>query len=357
MATTALFIEILIIGLEAATWIVLLALTLAGRALPTPADLKQYAASFKEWAALGTALGLAAAYVVGIVVDRVAETLHRWFEGTRPGQWINWYCGRGSYWYKFPARVAEMRLVVMRGSPGIASFLDYQRSRVRIVRATVLNVALALLFAGTYAARMPTAPTMFFWSFVILCAFLLAASVYASEQIHAAYLERLSDAYCLLEDPPLPESLDAVAAAVCYQWREGKIELLLVQTKGGRMWTFPKGHIEAGERGEPWKAAEREAREEAGVTGKSLKTPPIHYLYPKADQSEPKREDRVAAYLFEVLESDQEPDEAFRKPQWFPAEEAIKKLREGGRERRYRREHKRVVKASLKKIKALYVVP
>lgn len=343
MATTALFVEILIVGLEAAVWLVLLGLTLAGSPAPGWSELEKYAKAYKDWATLVTAGVLGAAYVVGIIVDRLAETAHRWFEGTRPGTLINWYCGRGSHWYGFPARVAEMRLAVMNESEGIAGFLDYQRSRVRIVRATVVNVALALLFAGTYVAGLPKGVPML-WSVLAPGLLLLAASVYASEQIHAAYLERLSDAYCLLKHRPLPATYDAVAAAICYRRGERCIEFLLVRTKGGPRWTFPKGHIEGNERARPWDAAAREAREEAGVTGECLRTPIAYYLYPKPDA-----EDRVAAYLLEARH-EEPPAEAFRDPRWLTAEQALQHLAEGGREHRYVREHARVLRAAERRL-------
>ncbi len=34
-----------------------------------------------------------------------------------------------------------------------------------------------------------------------------------------------------------------LVAAVCYRRRNGDIEFLIVRTKGGKYWTFPKGHI------------------------------------------------------------------------------------------------------------------
>ena len=51
-------------------------------------------------------------------------------------------------------------------------------------------------------------------------------------------------------------------AAVCYRMRGADIELLLVQTRGGR-WTFPKGSAEPGLTNA--QAAALEAFEEAGV--------------------------------------------------------------------------------------------
>src|ERR1039458_1954532 len=60
-------------------------------------------------------------------------------------------------------------------------------------------------------------------------------------------------------------ALPLQVAAVCYRRQNSHVEFLLVNTNGGRKWTFPKGcpdtHLSHSQ------AAEREAREEAGVIG------------------------------------------------------------------------------------------
>ena len=55
-------------------------------------------------------------------------------------------------------------------------------------------------------------------------------------------------------------------AAVCYRLRRGTIEFLLVQTRGSKRWTFPKGSAEPGL--SHAQAAAIEAFEEAGVHGR-----------------------------------------------------------------------------------------
>ncbi|MFA9429341.1 NUDIX domain-containing protein [Egicoccus sp. AB-alg2] len=65
----------------------------------------------------------------------------------------------------------------------------------------------------------------------------------------------------------LPRSKSDVrraAAAVCVRRRRGRVQVLLVSTRAGRV-TLPKGRVEAHE--DPAAAALREAREEAGVHG------------------------------------------------------------------------------------------
>jgi 8-oxo-dGTP pyrophosphatase MutT (NUDIX family) len=120
------------------------------------------------------------------------------------------------------------------------------------------------------------------------------------------------------------KSVDEVAA-VCYRRTGGSVEFLLVRTKGGRHWTFPKGHVERGER--PWAAAAREACEEAGVRGRIVSEPFTLYPHEKHMRDGQRVELTVAAYLLEVESEDGTP-EPWRDPTWFTPEQARRKLGE-----------------------------
>jgi 8-oxo-dGTP pyrophosphatase MutT (NUDIX family) len=136
----------------------------------------------------------------------------------------------------------------------------------------------------------------------------------------------------------------AVVAAVCYRRAEIGVELLLVRTKDGRGWTFPKGHVKKHET--PWEAAAREAREEAGVEGEIEQTPFTHYLYPNTRKRFGRRPpSRVAAFLLAVT-AESRAEEGFREPRWVTPQEAVTKLGEG-REPPYAEEHARAVRAAL----------
>jgi 8-oxo-dGTP pyrophosphatase MutT (NUDIX family) len=139
-----------------------------------------------------------------------------------------------------------------------------------------------------------------------------------------------------------------VVAAICYRRKNDQVEFLLVRTKGGRRWTFPKGHVETKRSELPWVAAKREAKEEAGVGGLIDKKPFTSYSYSKGKHS---AEDNVAAFLMAV-ESQCKPDEPERDPKWFTPKDAVTKLAKGGREEKYMQEHKRVIKAALTRIQS-----
>lgn len=130
-----------------------------------------------------------------------------------------------------------------------------------------------------------------------------------------------------------------------YRVVDGAVEVLLVRTKGGDRWTFPKGHVEPGE--DPAESAVREAREEAGIAGDIASLSLGEYLYPNTRGG--RGDDRVAAYLLEV--TDENPaHESFREPTWFAPDEALDKLAEGGREQRYVEEHAHILDRALEQV-------
>jgi len=138
-----------------------------------------------------------------------------------------------------------------------------------------------------------------------------------------------------------------VVAGVCYRRRDAAVEFLLVRTKRGDKWTFPKGHVEQGEA--PPEAVAREAREEGGVTGVVEQHPLTRYVYPSGSDRGGERP--VDAYLLEVSSwTAPAGAEGRRDPAWFSPEDAKERLAEGGREPRYAEEHGRVVDAALAQI-------
>jgi 8-oxo-dGTP pyrophosphatase MutT (NUDIX family) len=114
-------------------------------------------------------------------------------------------------------------------------------------------------------------------------------------------------------------------AAVCYRVRDGEIEFLLVNTRGGR-WTFPKGSAEPGLTHA--QAAALEAFEEAGVHGRMEEASFTRYLYRKRGTAPVAPADlAVSAHLCEVRRLET-PEEANRHPTWFSAGDAKRNLRD-----------------------------
>src|SRR5580692_5813192 len=119
-------------------------------------------------------------------------------------------------------------------------------------------------------------------------------------------------------------------AAVCYRWRGDGIEFLLVRTRSGGRWTFPKGSAEPGLTHA--QAAALEAFEEAGVHGRIEEASFARYVRRTRRGSPAKgsREKKLAvnAHLCEVLRLSP-PQERKRDRTWFSVEEARQRLRVG----------------------------
>jgi len=138
------------------------------------------------------------------------------------------------------------------------------------------------------------------------------------------------------------------AAAICYRYVNNSIEYLLVRTRAGR-WTFPKGGVDPDE--ERFRAAEREAYEEAGATGDIAREPFTTYVHAKKAWERGK-ESTVHAFLLKVKNT-QIPEEQHREPTWFSfsaAEDALVK----GRPVKYAEELRRVLREAESRIMLLH---
>jgi 8-oxo-dGTP pyrophosphatase MutT (NUDIX family) len=117
-------------------------------------------------------------------------------------------------------------------------------------------------------------------------------------------------------------------AAVCYRIRDGQVEFLLVQTRSGKRWTFPKGGAEAGLTHA--QAAAIEAFEEAGVHGRIEEFCFVRYASRVGSHSRRPgaKSAFVSAHLCEVLRLCP-PKESSRNRTWFSVRATKQKLREG----------------------------
>ena len=145
-------------------------------------------------------------------------------------------------------------------------------------------------------------------------------------------------------------------AAVCYRFHRGTIEFLLVQTRGSKRWTFPKGSAEPGLTHA--QAAAIEAFEEAGVHGRIEEAAFIRYACGKGKEMRNVTRSAakivfVSAHLCEVRRLCS-PKESDRNRTWFSVEDAKQRLREG-RKKVDGREFVRVVERAVARIGQLEV--
>lgn len=103
---------------------------------------------------------------------------------------------------------------------------------------------------------------------------------------------------------------------------EGELRVLMVTSSAGSRWVIPKGIIE--ERMSPQDSARKEAREEAGITGRVLPELLGEYAYSKWNGT-----CRVKVYIMAVEEIlDSWPEKTVRRREWLSPQEAAGRVRE-----------------------------
>jgi hypothetical protein len=139
----------------------------------------------QDWAGLITVFVLGFAYTLGIIVDRVADSLlHPIDKRFRPKRF-------GS---KLPS-VANARLEVMSKNEELTRFLDFVRSRMRLARATCLNLILITLTAAVLLATQTSAGYLQIMGAVAGGLILFSLSAFAWRRISQTYYKRLEQAY------------------------------------------------------------------------------------------------------------------------------------------------------------------
>jgi hypothetical protein len=157
MSTTNLFVELIVIGVGALAWIILLVLSLFGWDwIPTE----------KVFSTVALVPLLSLIYVLGIVSDRIADSLFEywWNDNLRKG--------------RFPEIVdyhAARRQILTR-SERLSELLEYGRSRLRICRGWTLNSVLIAVALNLFIwMRLATSPLAFSLSLFGTVAVLLFA--------------------------------------------------------------------------------------------------------------------------------------------------------------------------------------
>ncbi|MDZ7289761.1 MAG: hypothetical protein ONB44_06965 [candidate division KSB1 bacterium] len=186
MSTTNVFAELLIIGIETLAWIALLIFSLFGY---------QWI-DFSIFNNLVVAVPLAAtAYVLGIIMDRVSDTLL-----SNADHAIR----RNVLGEEVAQSFSQLRSYILAKSPYLSNDLDYFRSRLRIMRSSTINFAfMAITGAAFVLTRVHATISTKFWAAVT--AFLIGVlfsslSYYAWSISSITYYLRLRTAFALLPD-------------------------------------------------------------------------------------------------------------------------------------------------------------
>jgi 8-oxo-dGTP pyrophosphatase MutT (NUDIX family) len=119
-------------------------------------------------------------------------------------------------------------------------------------------------------------------------------------------------------------------AAIPFVVRNGKVEVLLLTSRGTRRWIIPKGNIEPGQT--PEAAALAEAYEEAGVSGLVHGALPIGFFnYLKRTEAGQAHPVTVEVFLMRVTEILEDwPERGVRERRWVLASEASGLVEEPG---------------------------
>lgn len=134
MSTTTVFVEILVIGLEALVWIALLASSMFGLDW-----LSNLAGAFKNAETSTTLALIGVAYFIGILMDEVCDALlEPWSAYIRKSVRKE---GQPEMW--------DIQAYIFAHSESATEKLEYVRSRVRVCRSSIFNVVLATVFALT----------------------------------------------------------------------------------------------------------------------------------------------------------------------------------------------------------------
>ncbi|WP_281026252.1 NUDIX hydrolase [Rhizobium sp. BK529] len=113
--------------------------------------------------------------------------------------------------------------------------------------------------------------------------------------------------------------VDQSGAICCRVERGGKLSVLLLTSRDTGRWVIPKGYLQRKEK--PYRCAQREAFEEAGIIGKVRKRPLGYYTYLKDQETSL----AVSVHLLRFKEeSDRFPECTQRRKIWIaPAEAAL----------------------------------
>ncbi|MGB6867477.1 MAG: NUDIX hydrolase, partial [Candidatus Aminicenantaceae bacterium] len=112
------------------------------------------------------------------------------------------------------------------------------------------------------------------------------------------------------------------SGVVPFRLEKGKAQILLITSRSGKRWVIPKGIIEPDL--SPIESAQKEAYEEAGVSGKICGKAVGTYTYNKWGGT-----CTVKVFLLKVEETIEDwPESYFRTREWMSVEEAVKRIDE-----------------------------
>lgn len=163
MQTTPIIVEILIVGIQALIWIILLVLSVFGHTNFPPADY-----AIAPWSSVMAVAVLAIAYSLGVVFDRLIKLVFSYLVPTAVVRFFTRMALSANERREFDEaasasldeqkRINEARVIIQLYHTDMMAVVEYIRSRVRIARATVFNTLLIMIAALLWLYNQPTEP-------------------------------------------------------------------------------------------------------------------------------------------------------------------------------------------------------
>lgn len=188
MSTTSLFIELLIIGLEVSIWLILFVASITGTTW-----LLNFAKRYAPYAALVTGVAIGVAYLLGIIVDKFAHYL---VGEDRIDRFIKDANVETGSERTRRYRQIYARIIVEKGQP--ASDVLYGRSKVRILRSSVLNIPLITITGVCFLIAHYEG--LYWWVVAVLGTFFTALAVKGYLDTLYLYRRRLEHFKQFLEE-------------------------------------------------------------------------------------------------------------------------------------------------------------
>lgn len=182
-------------------WCLVFAISLFGNSW-----LQNLATFLKDNSAISSVIFLSVAYTLGVLIYQVASILFIKFNVVNLYHKIKW-------WSKNENRIDKRALIYLNEQKA-SSFLDYIRSRIRIIRATTINYTMALisLFA-LLLSRNSFLNLQFSWYqsviLVFVAMFILLGLLSVLAYLQIGY-QRYSDSVASLIDEQLSQKTNRI---------------------------------------------------------------------------------------------------------------------------------------------------
>jgi len=195
MATTTLFFELLVIGVQSSIGIVLLLLLFVDR--PTLISFLQAA---QPWANAIAIVLIGVLYSIGLIVDRICDAffiIAKPWVYTRPRAALTrvpWISKR------IQEANADDKILVLVREEKTVQYLEYIRSRLRVVRATFLNVLFIAvdLTVAVERTRWPRRASLIVGTWFVTVA-ISAVTFFAWAMLQMTYEDRHQQAVAFME--------------------------------------------------------------------------------------------------------------------------------------------------------------